>query len=91
MRYGEYEGNEPESIEEELPQNYIEPLYDDDDEAHRYLTFTKMDITNFVAVLFIGVSLLLSILFKQENLACTIGGGLLGYLSKEVVGKKFRE
>ena len=40
----------------------------------------KVSVQQLTTILFLGVALVVSIIVKQENLAITIGSGLVGYL-----------
>lgn len=42
--------------------------------------FEKINVQQLTTIVFLGAALLVSIFAKQENLAITIGSGLVGYL-----------
>lgn len=48
--------------------------------------FEKVDIENILVILALGLSLILAILHGMDNLAMSIGSGLLGYIGGTIKG-----
>lgn len=51
--------------------------------------FEKIDIENILVIVALSVSLVLAILNDMDNLAMSIGSGLLGYIGGTIKGGNF--
>lgn len=53
------------------------------------ITFFKANLANILIISFLGIALILSIIFGLESLATAIIGAFIGYMSRHLQDKAF--